>query len=288
LFRSPSDARLLVGLRACAALAAAIVALIGAFVVVEALPALGAVGVLRFFTDASWHPAGGAAAGRFNLLPMLIGSLLATAGAIGLAAPIGLASALFCQFYAPPALATVYRRLLELLAGIPSVVYGFWGLVVLAPAIRAWQPPGQSLLAGTVILAIMVLPTIALLAEAGLRGVPRAYLHSAAALGLSRWATIRGVAVPAARGAIVTAVVLATGRAFGETMAVLMVSGNVVQVPGSVFDPVRVLTANIALELGYALAHHRSALFVSGLMLMAVTVLAVGLAHRLAADERHA
>jgi phosphate transport system permease protein len=285
LFQWRSDARLLWGLRACAAVAAAVVVLIAAFVVVESAPAIQSVGLRRFFTDPSWHPAGGAAAGRFNLLPMLAGSLLATGGAIALAAPIGLASALFCQFYAPTTLAMFYRRLLELLAGIPSVVYGFWGLVVLAPAIRAWQPPGQSLLAGMIILAIMVLPTIALLAEAGLRSVPRAYLHGAAALGLSRWATIRGVAVPAARRAIVTAVLLATGRAFGETMAVLMVSGNVVQVPGSVFDPVRVLTANVALELGYAHAHHRSALFVSGLMLMTVTVVVVALAHRIAAPE---
>jgi phosphate transport system permease protein len=274
-------------LRAGASLSAAIVLVIGAFVIAEALPALRTVGLARFVTDPSWHPAGGPDAGRFNLLPMAAGSILATAGAIALAAPLGLASALFCRFYAPPAVATGYRRLIELLAGIPSVVYGFWGLVVLTPAIRAWQPPGQSLLAAMLILALMVLPTIALLAEAGLRGVPRSYLQGAAALGLSRWATIRGVALPAARGAIVTAIVLATGRAFGETMAVLMVAGNVVQVPATVFDPVRVLTANIALELGYALGHHRSALFVSGLLLMAVTVLLVAAVHR-TADDRHA
>jgi phosphate transport system permease protein len=287
LSRWPTDALLLWTLRAGAALSAAIVLVIGGFVVAEALPALRSVGVTRFFTDPTWHPAGGPVNGRFNLLPIAVGSILATGGAIALAAPMGLASAFFCQFYAPPAVATLYRRLIELLAGIPSVVYGFWGLVVLTPLIRAWQPPGQSLLAGMVILALMVLPTIALLADAGLRGVPRAYLEGAAALGLSRWATIRGVALPAARGAIVTAVVLATGRAFGETMAVLMVSGNVVQVPASVFDPVRVLTANIALELGYALGHHRSALFVSGLLLMAVTVLLVAAARRAGADQRH-
>lgn len=288
MFRWPSDRLLAWTLRGCAAIAAAIVALIAAFVVVESLPALQTVGVARFFSDPSWHPAGGAAAGRFNLLPMLVGSVLATAGAVAVATPLGLASALFCRFYAPSAIGLLYRRLIELLAGIPSVVYGFWGLVVLTPAIRAWQPPGQSLLAAILILAIMILPTIALLAEAGLRGVPRPYLDGAAALGLSRWATIRGVALPAARGAIVTAVVLATGRAFGETMAVLMVSGNVVRMPASVFDPVRALTANIALELGYALGHHRSALFVSGLLLMTVAVVLVGLAHRFGAERDHA
>ena len=162
--------------------------------------------------------------------------------------------------------------MIELLAGIPSVVYGFWGLVVLTPLIRAWQPPGQSLLAAMLILGDHGPADDRAPRRGRPASVPRAYLDGAAALGLSRWATIRGVALPAARGAIVTAVVLATGRAFGETMAVLMVSGNVVQVPGSVFDPVRVLTANIALELGYALGDHRSALFVSGLLLMTVAV----------------
>ena len=280
MFRWSSDRLLIAGLRGCAALSAGIVLVIAAFVLLESLPALRTVGLTRFFTDPSWHPAGGEVAGRFNLVPMLVGSVLATGGAVLLATPLGLASALFCRFYAPAAVGLLYRRLIELLAGIPSVVYGFWGLVVLTPAIRAWQPPGQSLLAAILILAVMILPTIALLAEAGLRAVPRPYLDGAAALGLSRWATIRGVALPAARGAIVTAVVLATGRAFGETMAVLMVSGNVVRMPASVFDPVRVLTANIALELGYALGLHRAALFVTGLVLMAVALSLVLVAQR--------
>lgn len=288
MFRSSGDVLLLWTLRVSAAASAAVVLVIAIFVVVESLPALRTVGLLRFFTDPSWHPSGGAAAGRFNLLPVLVGSLTATAGAMILAAPLGLASALFCQFYAPPRVALLYRRLIELLAGIPSVVYGFWGLVVLTPTIRAWEPPGQSLLAGILILAIMILPTIALLAETGVRGVPRNYLQAAAALGLSRWATIAGVVLPAARGAIVTAALLATGRALGETMAILMVSGNVVQLPASVFDPVRVLTANIALELGYALGHHRSALFVSGLMLMTAVVWLVAVAERFGSSRRHA
>lgn len=285
---SRSEALLLWTLRVCAAAAGVVVVLIGAFLILEALPALRAIGVRRFFTDPSWHPSGGAAAGRFNLAPILVGSLAATTGAVLLAAPLGFASAIFCRFYAPAPIGTIYRRLIELLAGIPSVVYGFWGLVVLAPLIRLWAPPGQSLLAGIVILAIMILPTIALLSESGLRSVPHAYLQGAAALGLSRWATITGVAVPAARGTLVTALLLATGRAFGETMAVLMVSGNVVQVPAGLFDPVRVLTANIALELGYALGYHRSALFVSGLVLMAVVVMLVVIAERFSSQPPHA
>jgi len=265
-------------LRLAGILAGAIVVLIMTFLIIEALPALRTVGVARFFTDPSWHPAGGPQRGRFNLAPMLAGTLLATAGAMAVAAPLGLACALFNRFYAPRRLGQLHRRVLELLAGIPSVVYGFWGLVVLAPLIAKWQPPGQSLLAAIVILSIMILPTVALLSEAALRSVPAAHLQAAHAMGLSRLGVILGAALPAARGGIATAVLLATGRAIGETMAVLMVAGNVVQVPRSIFDPIRAITANIALELGYAMDHHRSALFVSGLMLMFMIIALVGLA----------
>lgn len=278
---------LLSALRITAALAAAIVVLIFGFIVLESLPALGSVGMMRFFNDASWHPAGGVVRGSFNLGPMLIGTIAAAGGAILLATPLGLGSALFSRFYAPAPVERWYRRLMEVLAGIPSVVYGFWGLVVLTPLIRQWQPPGQSLLAGTLILTVMILPTVALLAESSLRSVPGAYLRGAAALGLSRWSSIRNVVLPAARGGILTAILLATGRAIGETMALLMVTGNVVQVPHSLFDPVRTLTANIALELGYAMDHHRSALFVSGLVLMAMTVVLVVMAEWISKDRFH-
>lgn len=266
---------LLWSLRAVAALAAAIVVVIVAFVAIEALPALHSVGIARFLTDPSWHPAAGAERGTFGLGPMLAGTLAAAGGAIVLAAPLGVGSAVFSRFYAPAPVARGYRRLVEVLAGIPSVVYGFWGLVVLAPMIARWQPPGQSLLAGILVLAIMILPTVALLSEASLRSVPEGHLRGAAALGLSRWATVRGVALPAARGGLLSAVLLAVARAIGETMALLMVTGNVVQAPHSLFAPVRTLTANIALELGYAMDHHRSALFVSGLALMALVVVLV-------------
>ncbi len=257
-------------LRGCGAASAAVVVLIAAFLVTESIPGLRAVGLGRFFRDPSWHPAAAAAEGTFNLAPMVWGTLLSTAGAVLLAAPLGLLSAVFCRFYAPPALARPYRRLIELLAGIPSVVYGFWGLVVLVPLVARVRPPGASLLTGVLILALMVLPTVALTADAALESVPRRYLRGAAALGLGRWATLAGVALPAARSGVATGVILAAGRALGETMAVLMVCGNVVQVPASVFDPVRTLTANIALEMAYALGDHRSALFVSGLLLLAL------------------
>jgi len=272
------DARVVAVLRVAALASGGIVVLVLGFLALGAWPAVRSVGAVRFLTDDVWQPTGG----RFGLGPMVVGTLASSGGALLIAAPLGLGSALFCRFYAPRPLAAAHRRLLGLLAGVPSVVFGFWGLIVLAPLIRAWQPPGQSLLAGSLILAVMVLPTVALLAEAALRAVPRASLDGAAALGLSRWATIRGVALPAARGGLFTAVLLATARALGETMAVLMVAGNVARYPDSVFDPVRTLTANIALELGYATAAHRSVLFTSGLLLMAMVVVLVALAARAA------
>ncbi|MBX3302305.1 MAG: phosphate ABC transporter permease subunit PstC [Nitrospira sp.] len=249
-------------------MAGTIALLIMVFLVLEALPALQHIGLVRFFTDSSWHPA----EGLYNLAPMLWGTLFAMAGSVLIATPLGILSAIFCHYYAPPALAGPYRRLIELLAGIPSVVYGFWGLVVLVPLIGEVHPPGPSLLAGILILTIMILPTIALMADASLAHVPQHYLRGAAALGLPRWAMIRRVVFPAAKSGLFTGVILETGRAIGETMAILMVCGNVVQTPSSLFDPVRTLTANIALEMAYALGDHRAALFVSGLVLMAMIV----------------
>lgn len=265
-------------LRGIAGISAAILLLMVGFLSVESFPLLREIGVLRFFNDADWHPT----QDRFNLAPMLLGTLLVSFGAVLLAMPCGIASALFCCYYAPPSIATFYRRLLELLAGIPSVVYGFWGLVVLVPRINRWHPPGASLLAGILVLALMILPTVALVAEASFASVPAEYLHSAAALGLRRWGTLRGVVFPAAKSGLLTSIILAGGRALGETMAVLMVCGNVVKVPQSVFDPVRTLTANIALEMAYATGNHRSALFVTGLVLMAAIAILVGVAEWLA------
>lgn len=253
-----------------AGIAAAILLLMVFFLGGESLPLLREIGILRFFTDPGWHPT----SDRFNLAPMLLGTILVSLGAVLLATPCGIASAIFCRYYSPSFLSTFYRRLIELLAGIPSVVYGFWGLVVLVPLINRWHPPGSSLLAGILVLALMILPTVALVTEASFASIPAAYWQSAVALGLSRWSMIRGVMIPAAKSGLVTGVILAGGRAIGETMAVLMVCGNVVRVPQTVFDPVRTLTANIALEMAYATGHHRSALFVTGLVLMgAVSIL---------------
>jgi phosphate transport system permease protein len=249
-----------------AASAALIVILICVFLVRESWPALSQLGA-RLFTDSGWFPGDGFVAGKFNQTPMILSSLLATAGALALVAPLGIACALFNTYYAPA-------------SGIPSVVYGFWGLSVVVPWLARWQPPGQSLLAAVLILALMILPTVVLLSASVLRAVPAQHVQACAALGLSRGATLRRVVLPMARGGLLAALLLALGRAVGETMAVVMVAGNVIQIPQSVFDPVRVLTANIALELGYAMADHRAALFVSGLLLMSLIAVLLFVARR--------
>lgn len=287
---SPShkDRLLTALLQALAAVVGLVVFLIFAFLVIESTPALTHIGLSRFLTDKAWHPAADAEQGSFNLLPILAGTLVTSAGAIILAAPLGIFSALFCQLYAPPALSWLYRRMIELLAGIPSVVYGLWGLVVLVPWIGRLHPPGPSLLAGIVILTLMILPTVTLLADAALASVPREYLHGAVALGLTRSTTACQILLPAARSGLVTAVILALVRALGETMAVLMVCGNVVRLPTSVFDPVRTLTATIALEMGYARDDHRAALFACGLVLLATVGMLIAGAALFSRKKSHA
>jgi phosphate transport system permease protein len=264
-------------LRGLAGVCGLIVLLILLLLLHEAAPALAAIGAGQWLGDPGWQPS----SGRYNLLPMIAGSALVALGALLLAVPLGLGAALFSQFYAPPWLARLWRRGLELMAGIPSVVYGFWALVVLVPLIRMLAPPGQSLLAGMLVLALMILPTVAITADAALAALPRVLLRAGQALGLGWVSCITRIALPAARAGILTGIVLALGRGVGETLAVLMVAGNVVQVPGSLFDPFRALTANIALEMAYAAELHRAALFVSGLVLFAITVGLVLLAARL-------
>ena len=272
-------------LRVLGAISGTIILLILGFLLKEALPVLKEVGIGAFFHDNSWNPN----EQSYNLVPMIWGTGLTMAGSVLLATPLGIISAIFCHYYAPSPIATIYRRLIELLAGIPSVVYGFWGLVVLVPLINRIHPPGASLLAGIAILTLMILPTITLVADASFAKVPSEYLMGARAMGLSSWGTIWHIVIPSAKSGLFTGVILETGRAIGETMAVLMVCGNVVQTPDSIFDPVRTLTANIALEMAYALDNHRSALFVSGLLLLGVIVvlaIAAELVDREVTDKR--
>ena len=280
---SQGDRLLFWTLSVLAGLAGSIVLLILSFLVIEALPVLFHVGWEPFLFDSSWHPP----EGLYYLVPMVWGTLLATTGAVVFATIMGISSALFCHYYAPPLLALFYRKFIELLSGIPSVVFGFWGLMVLVPLIASFHPPGPSLLAGVVILTLMILPTIVLVADTSLANVPREHLQGAAALGLQRWAIIRHVVLPTAKSGLFTGILLQTGRAIGETMAILMVAGNVVQTPGSIFDPIRTLTANIALEMAYAVGDHRSALFLSGLLLLTMVAGLIFLADRINRYSQH-
>ena len=251
-------------LRIAALLSGFVFILILVFVTIESMPVLNHTKLTAFFTDSSWHPK----ENLFNLVPMIFGSILSSIGAIVIAAPLGILSAIFCSYYAPLPVAWSYRRMIELLSGIPSVVYGLWGLTVLVPLVGDRFPPGAGLLSGIIILSIMILPTMALTADASFSAVPKQYLNAAAALGLSKSRTVFEVIIPFAKPALLTGLILQAGRALGETMAILMVAGNVVQIPTSIFSPVRTLTANIALEMAYADDNHRSALFFSGLILI--------------------
>lgn len=274
---SRSDSILKFVSRTLAVLSAMIVLLIIGFLIRESALALRELGFVRFFTDTSWHPL----SGEFNLTPMITATLITSLGAIAIATPLGISSAVFANFYAPPFLMIWYRRLIELLAGIPSVVFGLWGLVVLAPLIANMGGSGQNLLTATFVLGLMVLPTVALLSDSAIASVPREWIHGASALGLQRWAIVARVVLPGARRGIGSGVVLALTRALGETMAVLMLAGNIVEMPKSLLSPARTLNANIALELGYASTSHRSVLFVSGLILMlVVSVIVIGVSRR--------
>ena len=266
-------------LRLMAQISAGVIVLITLFVARESLRAFSFGGqseqvqseestngfqITNLVTDESWNPT----SGQYNLTPMIVGSLLVTFGSTLLTVPIGIGSAVFLNFYAPPKIAWVYRRIVEVMAGVPSVVYGLWGLAVLVPMIATISPlaQGQSLLAGILILSFMTMPTVVVASDAALQAVPKSQIRAAAALGLSTRASAWSVAVPAARWGLISGIILQITRAVGETMAVLMVCGNIVQTPRSIFEPVRTLTANIALEMGYADDQHQSVLFISGLI----------------------
>ena len=262
-------------LRVLSALSLLIVCLIAGFLLFESRDAVLQLG-WRMYSDESWYPKEFADAGTFGMFPIVLGTLLVSLGSILIAAPLGIASAIFSQYYAPVQIAFLYRRLVELLAGIPSVVFGFWGLVVLCPLIGKLSEslpgdvyyPGPSLLASILVVALMIMPTVMLLSENSISRVPRNFVEAAAALGLGRFTIIRKIILPEAKSGIFTGVVLGLARAIGETMAVVMVAGNIVKVPESIFAPVRTLTANIAVEMGYAAGVQRSTLFFSGLLLL--------------------
>lgn len=218
-----------------------------------------------FIFGTQWIPS----ANKYGILPMIVASLGATIGALLIGVPVGILTSIFIAEIAPKKIAKVMSGAVELLAGIPSVLYGVFGLAIIVPTIQDVfnLPKGQSLLAVIIVLAIMMLPTVITVSETAIRAVPNAYKEGSLALGASKTETIFKVIVPAAKSGIMTGVVLGIGRAIGETMAVILVAGNTPVIPSSIMDSVRLLTTNIALEMGYAFGTHQEMLFATGVVL---------------------
>jgi phosphate transport system permease protein len=260
------------------ALTVVILFLICFFLLIESLLLFKNYSVLDFLTGKSWYPT--SINKQFGLLPLFFGSLLVTVGAIIFAVPIGIASAIYISELASPKLADFLKPFIEILAGIPSVVFGFFGLVVLVPAIQNVfsLPTGQTALTGSIMLGIMALPTIITISEDAISSVPSSLRHGSLALGATKWQTIYKVVVPAALSGISAAVMLGIGRAIGETMTLMMVTGNTAIIPsfpGGILDPVRTMTATIALEMGEVPqgSDHFYALFAVGFVLFIITFL---------------
>lgn len=258
-----------------------VVFLIVFFTLQKSVDAFTQQGVLKFLFGTTWRPGND----EMGILPMIIGSILATLGSLMLGVPLALGCAIFLAEVAPQGVQKVLRPAIQLLAGIPSVVFGLFGMVVLVPLVRQIPVYGNSgfgILSASIVLAIIILPTIASISEDAIRAVPRAYKEGSLALGATHWQTITRVILPAARSGIIAAIILGVGRALGETMAMIMVIGNSVMVP-QVLDPnnpltiflsqARTLTGNVAVEISYATGVHESGLFATGVVLFAMIML---------------
>ncbi len=261
-------ARVLLALAAAVSIAA--VLLICVFLFANGIPAMLQIGVPEFLLGETWRPGNG----LYGIFPMIVGSIYVTAGAILVGVPGGLLTAIFLSRFAGGPASSALRSGVELLAGIPSVVFGFFGLMMIVPFIRDnMEGRGLSLLAASLLLGIMILPTIITVAKSALDAVPKSYYEGALALGATHERAVFRIIVPAAFSGIMAAIVLGVGRAIGETMAVVMVAGNQPAIPGSIFDGVRTMTANIVLEMGYAADLHRGALIATGVTLFVFVLL---------------
>lgn len=240
------------------------VALICIFLFANGVPAMIEVGPLKFLGGTDWTPL----SNRFGIFPMIIGSLYVTAGAILIGVPIGILSAVFMAEFCPRRLYKILKPAIELMAGIPSIVYGFFGLVVIVPIMQdLFGGSGKSVLTASILLGIMILPTIIGVAESAIRAVPRSYYEGALALGATHERSVFRTVLPAAKSGITAGVILGVGRAIGETMAVMMVAGNQPIIPDSIFSGVRTLTTNIVMEMGYAQDLHREVLLATAVVL---------------------
>lgn len=235
------------------------------FIVGESIPAFQEAGVSGIVLGQNWLPPA-----LYGVATMIVASVVSTLGAVVIGVPIGVLTAIFIAEIAPKSVADIIRPAVELLAGIPSVVYGFFGLVIIVPLIQQIfdVPAGNTVLAGMIVLGVMILPTVITVSETSIRAVPRSYKEGSLALGASKIFTIFKLLLPAARSGIMTGVILGIGRALGETMAIIMVMGNSPAMPQGILDSARTLTANIAIEMSYASGVHANALYATGVVLL--------------------
>lgn len=248
----------------------AAVLLICIFLFSRGIPAIHEIGVQEFLLGKVWKPS----SDLYGIFPMIIGSLYVTAGAIAVGVPIGLLTAIFLAFFCPGRIYRFLKPAVDLLAGIPSVVYGFFGLMVIVPFIRnTFGGSGTSWLAASLVLGIMILPTVIGVSEAALRAVPKSYYEGSLALGATHERSVFRTMLPAAGSGVLSAIILGVGRAVGETMAVIMVAGNQAVMPSSLTKGLRTLTANIVLEMGYATDLHREALIATAVVLFVFVLL---------------
>ena len=258
---------------ACASVLA--VALICLFLFVNGIPAMREIGIFKFLLGTMWKPGNNI----YGILPMIMGSIYVTAGAILIGVPIGILTSVFMASYCPKKVYRFFKSAIDLLAGIPSVVYGFFGLMMLVPLIRDLfhKGNGSSILSASILLGIMILPTIIGVTESAIRAVPSNYYEGSLALGATHERSVFRAVLPAAKSGIFAGIILGVGRAIGETMAVIMVAGNQARVPKGILKGVRTLTANIVMEMGYAEGLHREALIATGVVLF-VFILIINLA----------
>ena len=266
----------------CACVSIVAVLLICLFLFANGLPTIGKIGVGEFLLGMVWKPL----EDKFGILPMIIGSIYVTAGAIIIGVPVGVLSAVFLAKFCPKPIYKVLKPAVDLLAGIPSIVYGFFGLVVIVPIMQnLFGGGGKSVLTASIMLGIMILPTIISVSESAIRAVPESYYEGALALGATHERSIYCTVLPAAKSGITAGVILGIGRAIGEAMAVNMVAGNQAQIPGSIFTGVRTLTSNIVLEMGYATDLHREALIATAVVLF-VFILIINLLFSLVKKDK--
>ena len=243
------------------------VLLICFFLFANGIPAMGEIGLFKFLSGVNWKPGNNI----YGILPMILGSIYVTAGALVIGVPIGLLTAVFLARFCPKGIYRIVKPAVSLMAGIPSVVYGFFGMCVIVPMIRPlaekFQGDSYSMLTASILLGLMILPTIVEVTESSLRAVPDSYYEASLALGATHERSVYCAVFPAAKSGIMAGIVLGVGRAIGETMAVIMIAGNQPRVPDSIFDGVRTLTANIVIEMGYASDLHRQALIATGVVL---------------------